>query len=180
MGDGKTLEALFVKHGYTDFKWIDPRKIVVAQWVRMKCMFGCREYGRNACCPPSVPPVPECRQFFDDYTSGVVFHFEKAVDAPEDRHKWTRGVNRDLVALERAVFLTGYQKTFLLFMDSCGLCGEECTGVREECKVPRSARPTPEAMAVDVFSTVRRIGFPIEVLVDYRQPMNRYAFLLIE
>jgi hypothetical protein len=35
-------------------------------------------------------------------------------------------------------------------------------------------------MAVDVFSTVRRIGYPIEVLADYRQAMNRYAFLLIE
>jgi hypothetical protein len=35
-------------------------------------------------------------------------------------------------------------------------------------------------MAMDVFSTVRRIGYPIEVLADYRQAMNRYAFLLIE
>jgi predicted metal-binding protein len=123
--------------------------------------------------------VPECRQFFDDYEKAVVFHFEKTVDAPEDRHEWTRGVNTDLVALERAVFLAGYQKTFLLFMDSCGLC-KECTGVREECRQPRSARPTPEAMAVDVFSTVRQIGYPIEVLADYCQAMNRYAFLLIE
>jgi hypothetical protein len=35
-------------------------------------------------------------------------------------------------------------------------------------------------MAVDVFSTVRQIGYPIQVLVDYSQTMNRYAFLLIE
>jgi hypothetical protein len=35
-------------------------------------------------------------------------------------------------------------------------------------------------MAVDVFSTVRKIGYPIEVLADYRQAMNRYAFLMIE
>jgi predicted metal-binding protein len=89
-------------------------------------------------------------------------------------------VNKSLVGLERAVFLSGHQKAFLLFMDTCGLCGEECVGVREECKIPRSARPTPEAMAVDVFSTVRKIGYPIDVLADYHQAMNRYAFLLIE
>jgi hypothetical protein len=35
-------------------------------------------------------------------------------------------------------------------------------------------------MGVDVFSTVRQCGFPIQVLSDYAQVMNRYAFLLIE
>lgn len=49
------LEALFQKHGYTDFKWIEPKDIVVSQWVRLKCTFGCGEYGRNAACPPNVP-----------------------------------------------------------------------------------------------------------------------------
>jgi predicted metal-binding protein len=35
------IEALFAKHGFTDYRWIDPHQIVVAQWVRMKCTFGC-------------------------------------------------------------------------------------------------------------------------------------------
>jgi predicted metal-binding protein len=51
MTDPKTLEALIRKHGYSDFRWIDPKEIVVAQWVRMKCRFGCPDYGQNACCP---------------------------------------------------------------------------------------------------------------------------------
>ena len=38
----------------------------------------------------------------------------------------------------------------------------------------------PEGMAVDVFSTVRQYGLPIEVLDDYKKLMNRYAFLLVE
>ncbi len=179
MSDSQGLEGLFAKHGYTDFRWIDPQDIVVAQWVRIKCMFGCGEYGRNACCPPNVPSALECREFFDGYEKAAIFHFEKIVDVPEDRHEWTRGVNAGLIALERAVFLAGYHKAFLLFMDSCGLC-EKCPGVRGRCKEPLSARPTPEAMAVDVFSTVRRVGYPIEVLSDYRQTMNRYSILLIE
>jgi predicted metal-binding protein len=173
------LEALFHRHGYADFKWIEPHNMVVAQWVRMKCVFGCAEYGRNAACPPNVPSVSECRQFFNEYGSGVIFHFEKRVERPEDRHAWTKEVNQGLVGLEREVFLLGYQKAFLLFMDSCNLCAE-CPGMREECRQPRMARPTPEAMGVDVFSTVRQHGYPIEVLRDYAQTMNRYAFLLIE
>jgi predicted metal-binding protein len=173
------LEALFAQHGYTDFKWIKPQDIVVSQWVRMKCTFGCGEYGRNATCPPNVPSVSECRRFFDEYSAAVIFHFERKVEKPEDRHAWSRGVNQELVKLERAVFVAGYQKAFLLYMDSCSLCAE-CPGKREECKNPRSARPSPESMAIDVFSTVRQHGYPIGVLSDYSQAMNRYAFLLIE
>jgi predicted metal-binding protein len=40
-GRQQELEELFRQHGFTDFRWIDPQRIVVSQWVRMKCMFGC-------------------------------------------------------------------------------------------------------------------------------------------
>jgi len=173
------LEALLQKHGYTDFKWIDPKAIIVSQWVRMKCMFGCGNYGRNASCPPNVPSVSECREFFGEYSTAVLLHFPKKVDKPEDRHAWSKGVNQELLKLERAVFLLGYERVFLLFMDSCDFCAD-CPGAREKCKNPQLARPSPESMAVDVYSTVRRYGYPIEVLSDYSQAMNRYAFLLIE
>jgi predicted metal-binding protein len=179
MRDQQALETLFREHGLDEFKWIDPGDIIVAQWVRMKCTFGCSNYGRNATCPPSVPAVAQCREFFDEYTRGVIFRFEKGVEKPEDRHKWTKKVNQKLLQVERAVFMAGHEKAFLLFMDSCYLC-TDCPGVREQCKNPESARPSPESMAVDVFSTVRQYGYPIEVLKDYAQLMNRYAFLLIE
>jgi predicted metal-binding protein len=42
------------------------------------------------------------------------------------------------------------------------------------------SRPTPEALGIDVYSTVRKAGYPIQVLFEYSQKMNRYAFLLIE
>lgn len=50
-------------------------------------------------------------------------------------------------------------------MASCYICAE-CTGERETCKDPESARPSPEALAVDVFATVCKYGYPIEVLTD--------------
>lgn len=179
MSDRKELETLFGEHGFTDFKWIEPKDIIVAQWVRMKCTFGCSNYGKNATCPPNVPSVAECRAFFDEYATMAVFHFEKAFEKPEDRHAWTREINRALLKVERGVFLAGNEKAFLLFMDSCELCSD-CPGARDECKHPKSARPTPESMAVNVYSTVRQAGYPIQVLADYSQAMNRYAFLLIE
>ena len=64
-------------------------------------------------------------------------------------------------------------------MDSCTICND-CPGSRDECRNPESVRPTPEAMAVDVFATVKHYDYPINVLSDYSQKMNRYAFLMID
>jgi predicted metal-binding protein len=80
--------------------------------------------------------------------------------------------------LEREVFLAGYERSFLLFMDSCNIC-VECSPEKDKCREPKMARPSPEAMAVDVYQTVKQIGFPIAVRTGYTQEMNRYAFLMI-
>lgn len=173
------IEGFISKHGYKDYKWIDPKTFVVSQWVRMKCLFGCDEYGNTATCPPNAPSFSECEKFFREYDQAVVFHFAKKVAKPEDRFAWTRKVNLKLLKLESEVFLSGFEKTFLLFMDSCNIC-QDCPGIKEECKEPKLARPTPEAMCVDVYSTVRRLGYPIQVLSRYSQEMNRYSFLLIK
>lgn len=173
------LEALFAKHGFADFRWLDPAEMVVAEWVRMKCLYGCREYGRNAACPPNAPPVDACARFFREYKRAAVFHFAKKVDRPEDRHPWSRKLSLELLKLEHEVFKAGSVKAFLIFFDSCGIC-LECAEDRMSCKEPKLSRPTADALAVDVFSTVRKLGFPIEVLSDYDQEMNRYAFLLID
>jgi len=179
MVDRKKFEERFIAHKFNDFRWIDPKTVVTAHWVRMKCIFGCREYGKTASCPPNIPSISECERFFKEYKEAVIFHFEKKVAKPEDRFAWTRKVNLKLLKLEREIFLSGYEKAFLLFMDSCNIC-KECGGVKEKCKEPRLARPTPEAMGVDVYTTVRNAGYPIQVLSDYTKTMNRYAFLMIE
>jgi predicted metal-binding protein len=179
MADRDVLEALFRDSDCGDFKWIEPKTIVVAQWVRMKCLFGCDDYARNPTCPPNVPPVEACRRFFDEYSTGVVFRFEKRVERPDDRHAWISDVNGKLLALERSVFLLGHVKAFVLYAGRCQFC-QECPTALEDCRRPDSARPSPEGLAVDVFSTVRQCGLPIDVLTGYEQPMNRYAFLLVE
>jgi len=179
MATKKDLEKLFHKYGISDFRWLDPQKIVVAEWVRLKCMFGCGEYGKTATCPPNVPSVAECERFFREYRRAVVFHWVKKMPKPEARFAWSRRVGLKLVKLEREVFLSGHEKAFLLSMDSCNFCAE-CPGSRVTCKKPRLARPTSDAMAVDVYTTVRSLGYPIQVLSRYDQPMNRYAFLLVD
>ncbi len=172
------IDTILKTNGYEDYKWIDPKKIVVSQWVRMKCRFGCPEYGRGGACPPETPSVAECREFFNEYTYAVILHFEGLMDKPRDRHAWSAKINAKLVQLERNVFTAGFERAFLMFMDSCCFC-KDCTGSRKTCDQPRMARPAPEAMAVDVYTTVRQAGFTINVLSDYDQKMDRFAFLMV-
>jgi predicted metal-binding protein len=60
------IESYLQEYGFSDFKWIAPKDIVIAQWVRVKCEFGCSDYGLGTC-PPNTPTVQECRVFFKEY-----------------------------------------------------------------------------------------------------------------
>jgi predicted metal-binding protein len=173
------LEPVLQRHAFADFRWLDPADLVVAEWVRMKCRFGCPHYGRAAACPPNTPDLDGCRRFFAEYAHGLIFHFEVPALPDEARHAWSARTNRALVDLERDVFLAGYPKAFALFTDACHLC-ETCVPERAACKEPALARPSATGMSVDVFGSARRLGYSIEVLSGPSSPANYFAFLLVD
>jgi predicted metal-binding protein len=100
------LENLFAAHEFSDFKWISARNIVVAQWVRFRCLFGCPNYGKCGTCPPNVPSIDECRQMIGEYDHAAVFHFAKKLEKPKDRKPWSKDIISRLVKLEREVFIS--------------------------------------------------------------------------
>ena len=102
--DRNELHDTFEKHEFRDFSWIDPTEIVVSQWVRLKCEFGCEDYGRAAC-PPNLPSISECQDFFREYTDAAILHFKGTMDKPEDRHSWSRKINAKLLKLALTAFL---------------------------------------------------------------------------
>jgi predicted metal-binding protein len=61
--------------------------------------------------------VDECRLFFNEYEHAVVFHFQKVEPDKAQRKTWSARTNLKSVKLEREIFLAGYRKAFLLFMD---------------------------------------------------------------
>jgi len=113
------------------------------------------------------------------YDRVAVIHIPAEVGGEELR-AWKREINTKLLGLEREVFLAGFHKAIVLFAADCSLCPDDCVPDPRNCRHPRRSRPTPEALGVDVFGTVRKLGYPIEVLTDRSQLMNRYAFLLVE
>ncbi len=177
--DLSVLETSFEKYRLTDFKWIDPNEIVTAQWVRVKCIFGCPNYGQKAACPPNTPSVSECERFFKEYETAVIFHSNIRFDVPDDRFKGYQKMTLKLSKLEREVFLSGFEKAFFLLFGGCPLC-KECSIERSLCRWPEKARPAPEAFAVDVYATVKKLGYPISVKTAPDQAMDRYVLLMVK
>ena len=173
------LDQLIASAGFPDYRWTDGSRIAVGHWVRMKCTYTCDGYGRKANCPPNVPSVEDCVEFFADYERIAVIHMRVAGTDDAGLTAWKNDVNGKLIALERDVFLAGHYKAMVLFPGTCSAC-TKCAGTRADCLQPEDSRPTPEALAMDVFATARELGFPIQVLTDRSQLMDRYAFLLVE
>jgi len=177
--DRERIEALLVEQGCADFKWIKSKQIKVAQWVRFKCLFGCPAYGKSGTCPPNMPPIGECREFFTEYDDAVIIHFQKSIEKKEEYRPWSREANERLLELERRVFLAGYYKAFLISFEACGQCAD-CAANRLDCLQKKGARPGADAMGIDVYATARGVGYPIQVLTNRAETMNRYAFLMVE
>jgi predicted metal-binding protein len=174
----ETIESILALQGFSDYKWIDSKDIVVAQWVRVKCLFGCSDYGSGTC-PPNTPSVAECEKFFKEYEKGIIIRLNKLADKNNYPSDWSKEMTAKLLTVEKDVFLTGYQKVFLLNQTCCCLC-KSCSGNRLDCKDKEKSRPSPESFAVDVYQTVRNAGLAINVVSTNPSEMNRIAILLIE
>jgi predicted metal-binding protein len=172
------IESIIRNQDFVDYKWLNPKEIVVAYWVRVKCTFGCGDYGLGTC-PPNTPSVDECDKFFKEYESGLVIRLNKFADKNAYPSDWSKEMTNKLLNIEREIFLSGYQKVFLLNQTCCSLC-KDCSGNRLDCKDKKNSRPSPESFAVDVYQTVRNVGLEINVIAENPAEMNRIAILLIE
>jgi predicted metal-binding protein len=178
MTSTKKIESYLKKQGLSDYKWIKPKEIVVAQWVRVKCTFGCSDYGLGTC-PPNTPSVKDCERFFKEYEKGLVIRFKKTADKNSYPSDWSKEMTKKLLDAEREIFLSGYHKVFLLNQTCCSLC-KDCSGNRIGCKDKTNSRPSPESFAVDVYKTVRNAGLELDVVPDSPSEITRIAILLIE
>jgi predicted metal-binding protein len=139
---------------------LDPR-------TYLKCMYGCRDWGRNWTCP-SAPGALRPWEFKD-----IIRRFRTAVLVHCTDKKASQRIS---YALERQAFVDGHY--FAFSMSDCSLC-EKCAHP-EPCRLPRQARPSMQALGIDVYATARKQGLPISTLKDETETPNWYSLVLIE
>jgi predicted metal-binding protein len=154
--------------GVKDVRLIPPSDVVTAPWVRLKCQFGCGGYSQCLVCPPFTPTPEQMRAVLDSYNRAILIHFDAEAD-----------VKAAVADLERTIFLRGAWKAFGLGAGPCYFC-KECDLKTKECRHPEQARPAMEACGIDVFSTARKAGLPIEVVRTRKQCPNYYGLVLVD
>src|SRR5574340_54223 len=110
---------------------ISTKTIAVAQWVQLKCKYGCDEYGKKLTCPPHAPSYKEMKNILKEYTKALLLHCHLS---------WKM---RYITAeIEKAAFSMGFYKTFGLGAGPCKLC-ENCE-TASTCVRTAEARPSME------------------------------------
>lgn len=154
------------QEGALSAKVIDPSTVETAAWVRWKCQFGCGGFGSSLVCPPHSPGPDQTRRLLDGYKRALLF------ESPPGK------VKEIAVALERAIFLEGHYKAFGLGAGPCGLCSR--CALDEGCRHAEQARPAMEACGIDVFATVRKHGYKIDVVRSDCDPQHYFGLVLVD
>jgi len=165
----------------SDAKIIQTSQVVVDKRVRLKCSVPmCSNYGRHLLCPPNIMSVDEFASILRLYKRAIIVQIEANVDSsdrtgrPLDRDSckeleertgtrtWGLKLHRLINALETEAFKQGFYLSAGLIGNDCELC-PECVrpGSNEACRHPFEARPSMQAMGIDVFRTCKNVGLPL-------------------
>jgi predicted metal-binding protein len=164
-----SLYRLAAGSGLIDPKMIRAKDIVLGEWVRWKCKYGCPDYGKWLTCPPYSPTPTETRALLREYKRALLFRMKP------DKRKMLRS----LVNLERRIFLGGHRKALAFSGGSCNLC-RVCNIRSRTCRKPEIARPSMEACGIDVFETARRAGCQISILKDKTSEFTYFGMILVD
>jgi len=182
--EGQKLIRLAEEKGATAVK-IAPDQIVISEWVRFKCRFGCKGYAKHLSCPPYTPTPEETRRMVSEYSTALLLRFEgfpgrktlSPEDIPEDFHPFYRDlivwVHDTVCLLEKTAFYDGYYKAFGFGAYPCIYCehcvAEEQKGTVDEstrrlCRHMDRVRPSMEAAGMDVFATAKNVGWDLSTI----------------
>ena len=164
---------------------ISGREVVVADWVRFKCRYGCKGYARHLSCPPYAPSPAETRAMLAEYETGLLLRFDgvpgrpsfRPDEIPDDFHMFFRDlilwVNTTVHRIEKTAFYDGFYKAFGFGGYPCAFC-EECVAeervgpvdesLRRCCREMDRVRPSMEAAGMDVFATARKVGWELTTI----------------
>jgi len=164
------LKDFALKTGASGAAVMDTASIVIREQVKLKCRVPlCREYNRNLMCPPNVMGLDEFRDVVGCYSKAILVQKSAKVEPGQERDRTViftpaNELHRLVNEVEREAFLQGFRFAAGFIGGSCKLC-DECVTVSSglPCKYPFKARPSMEALGIDVFETAGNAGLPFPI-----------------
>lgn len=170
------------KYGLNAIFPFNVEKIAVAEWVHLKCRYGCSRYNTNWCCPPATPSPDKVRNILSEYSLALLLVGSKSCADFYRENGRKRALQircwKGTVSLERMLFLKGYYKAFSLVGECCGLC-KQCA-FPDDCRFPQEKRPSVESFSIDVIGTLENLGRTSKVATHTSDTFNYYGIILLE
>ena len=181
--DLEELRSKACELGASAAKIVDVAGIKTGAWTRMKCQYGCPDYGLSLCCPPYTPDYAQMREFLAEYAAAVLVEYtfplkeEDCTDFAAADLRMSNELLNILLALEKKAFFQNHYRAFALKAGRCRLC-EQCN--LKKCVHPAKARPSLEACGIDVFALANDNGFNMQVITGPITELKVYGLLLVE
>ena len=156
---------------------VDSSAVVTAEWVRMKCLYGCDDNRSYRTCPPNSPAPDFTRRLVDEFRRALLLQ-AGPIRGRENSDPMSRRLNDAAYKLEGELFLAGFHKVWMMGAGPCDVCG--ACDVDSPCARPERARPSMEGCGVDVFTTVRNAGWTIDVVQDEDDAYRFFALVLVD
>ncbi|MBA3037501.1 MAG: hypothetical protein FP814_13550, partial [Desulfobacterium sp.] len=157
-----------VDEGFQNAVILPVAKIATGSWVRQKCRFGCKEFGKNLQCPPYSMNNGETEEMLKSYSWCMLVE-----DMPPGRK-----FHKKLLNLEKRLFLSGYHKAFSFGAGPCPVC-KKCPE-DNTCRHPDKARPSMEASGIDVYKTAKAAGINLKPVSEKGRYVKYIGLLLLE
>jgi len=157
------------ERGATEAKIVPVHEIVLDERVILKCQVPlCNEYGNHLLCPPNSPSLAQFREVLKKYSNALLIQLRTPTDQLSSKSEESRKKAIYARANELHEIVNGVEKvaqelqfTFAagFIGGACKLC-DPCVGVKSgrPCKYPFKARPSMEAVGIDVHLTAQRAG----------------------
>lgn len=153
--------------GFDDVMEITPDSVVVTEFAKNKCAFGCSSANLKHCQANEIP-FEETRRLITSYSRAFLIK-----GTPE-----TGDFQRKILAAERLAFTGGFHKAFAFWAGPCHIC-PSCD-LEAPCLNTKNRRPSMEGSGIDVFETIRNNGEALKTLAAKDEYVKYYGLLLLE
>jgi predicted metal-binding protein len=166
----ETIISSLKERGASSVVRINVADIVVDERVRLKCRVPmCSSYHRNLMCPPYVPTIAEFREALNLYSIAILLQVSAELEktyanAPSEEVFVPAKKLHELIHFgEKEAFAGGFRFAAGFIGGCCRLC-DECVAVdgSTRCRFPFKARPSMEAVGIDVIATAEKAGLSID------------------
>ena len=172
------LQKRAIDLGASDAKIISADRISVEDEVVEMCEAHlCKGYGKSANCPPHAMKPGPAREWIGQYETALFFKIDVSphILVSEDRFKTFKNVYMIASKLEVSAREEGFPLAKGLAAGSCKpvFCkGRSCDALEEggECRYPSLARPSMEAVGINVFKLSKDAGWDIHLILKDSDP----------